>query len=163
MKNYLNKLMLHVLKCTQVLKSDLDTVWEFMRSPNNLAKITPEYLKFQILSDPDDLKDMYPGQLVEYYVSPVLGIRMHWVTEITHVQHKVFFVDEQRFGPYKFWHHKHFLKEVPEGVEMIDVVHYKIPYGFLGKIAHKLFIKKKVNEIFDQRFKRLEEMFNHGK
>lgn len=155
--------MLHILKTTQVLKSDMNTVWKFMSSPMNLARITPDYMGFQILSQEDDLKEMYPGQLIEYYVTPVMGIKMHWVTEITHVQDKQYFVDEQRFGPYTLWHHKHFLKEVPEGIEMTDIVHYKIPFGFIGKIANSLFIKNKVKEIFDHRYSVLEELFNHGK
>ena len=118
---------------------------------------------FQILSDEGDLKEMYPGQLIEYYVTPVMGIKMHWVTEITHVQDKHYFVDEQRFGPYTLWHHKHFLKEVPEGIEMTDIIHYKIPFGFIGRLANSLFIKNKVKEIFDHRYSILEELFNHGK
>jgi ligand-binding SRPBCC domain-containing protein len=141
----------------------MDTVWEFMSSPKNLARITPDYMGFQILSDEEDLKEMYSGQLIEYYVTPVMGIKMHWVTEITHVQDKHYFVDEQRFGPYALWHHKHFLKEVPEGIEMTDIIHYKIPFGFIGRIANTLFIKKKVKEIFDHRYSILEELFNHGK
>ncbi len=155
--------MLHVLKTTQVLKSDMNTVWKFMSSPMNLARITPHYMGFQILSDEGDLKEMYPGQLIEYYVTPVMGIKMHWVTEITHVQDKHYFVDEQRFGPYTLWHHKHFLKEVPEGIEMTDIIHYKIPFGFIGRLANSLFIKNKVKEIFDHRYSILEELFNHGK
>ena len=155
--------MLHVLKTTQVLKSDMNTVWKFMSSPMNLARITPHYMGFQILSDEGDLKEMYPGQLIEYYVTPVMGIKMHWVTEITHVQDKHYFVDEQRFGPYTLWHHKHFLKEVPEGIEMTDIIHYKIPFGFIGRLANSLFIKIKVIEIFDHRYSILEELFNHGK
>ncbi|PBQ31000.1 hypothetical protein CNR22_04185 [Sphingobacteriaceae bacterium] len=155
--------MLNTLRTSQLLKSDIDTVWNFMSSPANLALITPSYMGFHILSDKDDIKKMYPGQIIEYYVTPVLGIKMHWVTEITHAEHHRYFVDEQRFGPYAFWHHKHFLKEVPGGVEMIDVLHYKVPFGFIGKIVNFLFIKNKINEIFDYRFKKLEELFNHGK
>ena len=152
--------MLHTLKTTQILKSDMDTVWEFMSSPKNLARITPDYMGFQILSDEEDLKEMYSGQLIEYYVTPVMGIKMHWVTEITHVQDKHYFVDEQRFGPYTMWHHQHHFKQVPEGIEMTDIVHYKLPLGFLGDIAHSLFVKKQLKGIFDHRFKVVEEMFN---
>lgn len=152
--------MLHTLKTKQFLKSDLNTVWNFMSSPSNLARITPTYMGFQILSDESDIKKMYPGQLIEYYVTPVLGIKMHWVTEITHVQDRYYFVDEQRFGPYAFWHHKHFLKEVPGGVEMTDILHYKIPMGIIGKIVNQLFIKRKIKEIFDYRHERLEQLFN---
>ena len=114
---------------------------------------------FHILSDLSNNK-MYPGQIIAYKISPIAGIKMHWVTEITHVMDKNYFVDEQRFGPYTFWHHKHFLKEVPGGVEMIDIVHYKAPFGILGKIANALFISKQLKKIFDYRFKKMEEIFN---
>ena len=155
--------MLHTLETKQLLKSDIKTVWDFMSSPSNLALITPSYMGFTILSNKEDIKKMYPGQIIEYYVTPVMGIKMNWVTEITHVEHLKYFVDEQRFGPYSFWHHKHIIKEVPEGIEMTDILHYKIPFGFIGKIANALFIKHKINEIFNYRFNKLEELFNHGK
>lgn len=155
--------MVHTLRTTQLLKSDLETVWKFMSSPMNLEKITPAYMNFNILSDKNDLKEMYPGQLIEYTVTPLMGLKLHWVTEITHVQDKQYFVDEQRFGPYQLWHHKHFLKEVPGGIEMTDIVHYKIPFGAFGRLLNSLFIKKKVKEIFDHRFIKLDELFNHGK
>lgn len=151
--------MLHTLTTKQFLKSDITTVWDFMSSPGNLTKITPSYMGFKILSDASETK-MYPGQIIEYYVTPIAGIKMHWVTEITHVKDKEFFVDEQRFGPYAFWHHKHILKEVPGGVEMIDSLHYKVPFGILGKAVNHLFIRKKINEIFDFRYKKLEQLFN---
>ncbi len=155
--------MIHTLKTTQLLKSDIDTVWDFMSSPKNLALITPTYMGFTILSDKEDIKKMYPGQIIHYYVTPIIGIKMNWVTEITHVVHHNYFVDEQRFGPYAFWHHKHFIKEVPGGIEMTDILHYKVPFGFIGKIVNSLFISRKIKEIFDYRFNKLEELFNHGK
>ena len=151
--------MLHTLQTKQFIKSDIQTVWDFMSSPENLAKITPPYMGFKILTDLNNSK-MYPGQIIEYYVTPVAGTKMHWVTEITHVKNLEFFVDEQRFGPYAFWHHKHFLKQVDGGVEMIDIVHYKAPFGVIGRIANALFIGKKIKEIFDFRYKKLEEIFN---
>ena len=151
--------MLHTLQTTQFIKSDINTVWEFMSSPKNLATITPEYMQFEVLSDLGDGK-MYSGQLIEYYVRPLLGIKLHWVTEITHVQELQFFVDEQRFGPYKFWHHKHFLKQVDGGVEMFDLVHYQLPMGLLGKLGNELFVKKQLQQVFDYRFKVVDKLFN---
>jgi ligand-binding SRPBCC domain-containing protein len=151
--------MLQCLRKKQFLKSDLDTVWKFMSRPENLSKITPDYMSFEVLTDIKGV-EMYPGQIIEYKVSPMMGIKMHWVTEITHVKDKSFFVDEQRFGPYKFWHHQHHLKEVEGGVEMDDIIHYKIPFGFLGNIANSLFVKKQLEEIFSHRFKVLDNMFN---
>lgn len=151
--------MLFILKTKQVLKTDINTVWNFMSSPKNLAIITPAYMGFKIISDLGDDK-MYAGQIIEYYVKPILGIKLHWVTEITHVKQNEYFVDEQRFGPYAFWHHKHFFKETPNGVEMYDVVHYKLPFGILGKLANALFVKKQLQEVFDYRFKKVDEIFN---
>ncbi len=151
--------MLNTLKTSQFIKSDIHTVWEFMSSPKNLATITPEYMQFEVLSDLGDGK-MYPGQIIEYYVKPVLGIKLHWVTEITHVQPLQFFVDEQRFGPYKFWHHKHFLKEVDGGIEMFDLVHYQLPFGFVGRLGNELLVKKQLQQVFDYRFKVVDKLFN---
>ncbi len=152
--------MLHVKKTTQFLKADIETVWNFMSSPKNLSTITPSYMGFHIITNEEELNTMYAGQIIEYYVTPVLGIKIHWVTEITQAVHQQYFIDEQRFGPYSFWHHKHFLKQVDGGVEMTDIIHYKIPFGFLGKIMNSLFIKHKLNEIFDYRYQKLEELFN---
>jgi ligand-binding SRPBCC domain-containing protein len=152
--------MLHVIKTIQFFKSDIDTVWNFISSPANLAVITPKSMGFEIIGDNDENEKMYEGQIIEYFVSPFAGLRMHWVTEITHVKDKEYFVDEQRFGPYSFWHHKHFLKDVEGGVEMTDIVHYKAPFGFLGRIANALLIKKKLKTIFDYRYNKLEEIFN---
>ena len=151
--------MLHSLQTSQLIKSDLNTVWSFMSSPKNLATITPDYMGFQILNDLHG-DTMYSGQIIEYNVSPILGIKLHWVTEITHVKDKAYFVDEQRFGPYSFWHHKHFLKETSQGIEMHDLVHYKLPFGALGKLANALFVKKQLKEVFDYRYKKIHELFN---
>lgn len=151
--------MLHTLQTTQFIKSDINTVWKFMSSPKNLAAITPEYMQFEVLSDLGG-GIMYPGQIIEYNVKPLLGIKLHWVTEITHVQDLQFFVDEQRFGPYKFWHHKHFLKQVNGGVEMFDFVHYQLPLGLLGILGNELFVKKQLQQVFDYRFKAVDKLFN---
>ena len=151
--------MVHEFETKQFIKSDLQTVWTFMSSPKNLAKNTPPYMGFHILSDLKNT-NMYPGQIISYKVSPIAGIKMRWVTEITHVVHPTYFVDEQRFGPYTFWHHKHFLAEVPGGVEMTDIVHYKVPLGFIGNIINQLFIKAQLKKIFDYRFQKVEELFN---
>jgi ligand-binding SRPBCC domain-containing protein len=152
--------MLHTIKSRQFIKSDLETVWNFISSPKNLSKITPDKMDFNILSEAEDLNTMYSGQIIEYTVSPVFNIKLHWVTEIKAVVDKSFFIDEQRVGPYSFWHHKHFIKEVDGGVEMTDVVHYKLPFGFLGKVVNALFVKKQLEDIFAYRFKKLEQLFN---
>ena len=114
-------------------------------------------MNFRILSGAD--KTILPGQIIQYKVSPILGLNLKWVTEITHVKENEYFVDEQRFGPYSLWHHKHFIKEIDGGIEMEDVVDYKIPFGFLGQIAHPLFVKNKLRDIFKYREKKLIKLF----
>lgn len=110
----------------------------------------------------EDLPDkMYEGMIVRYKVSPLLGIKTTWVTEITHVKEGEYFVDEQRVGPYQIWHHQHFLKPVPEGILMSDIVSYKPPFGLLGNIANEIIIKQKLKEIFDYRTKALNQLFGN--
>jgi ligand-binding SRPBCC domain-containing protein len=145
-------------KTVQVIPAPIDEVWKFFSVPDNLRDITPSHLNFVILSKQHGDK-AYPGQIIEYKVSPLFGIPMYWMTEITHVQEKVLFVDEQRYGPYNLWHHQHHFKEVAGGVEMTDIVHYKIPFWFLGDIANTLFIRKQLEKIFDHRFKVVEAKF----
>ncbi len=146
------------LKTIQKLPISLDAAWDFFSSPANLKEITPSNLGFNIVSKYHGEK-MYAGQIIEYKVSPVLGIPLYWMTEITHVEDKKYFVDEQRFGPYNLWHHQHHFKAVVGGVEMTDIVHYKLPLGFLGDIANTLFVKKQLQGIFDYRFKVVTEKF----
>ena len=148
----------HSLTTKQNVPITLDKAWDFFSSPKNLAVITPDHLGFQITST-DVREKMYPGQIITYTVKPLLGIRMPWMTEITHVQDHEYFVDEQRFGPYALWHHKHYFKEIEGGVEMIDKVDYKLPLGFLGAIANTLFVKKMLKGIFKYRNQKLEELF----
>jgi len=149
---------LYQLKRKQILPISLEQAWEFFSSPFNLAKITPPDMGFQVkLVRPED--KMYPGMIIAYRVSPLLNIPMSWVTEITHVQEPYYFVDEQRFGPYSLWHHQHHFREVAEGVEMIDIVSYKIPFGILGDLANALFVRKRLDYIFDYRYQTLEKMF----
>ena len=131
--------------------------WEFLSSPKNLKTITPDYMSFDILTELD--RPMYPGQLIQYIVTPILGIKTKWVTEITHVKEGEYFVDEQRFGPYALWHHKHFINEIDGGVEMEDIIDYKVPMGILGQIVHPFLVKPKLEEIFNYRTKKLEELF----
>jgi ligand-binding SRPBCC domain-containing protein len=152
--------MLHELRTKQHIKCDIRTVWDFISSPYNLTMITPEFMRFKIISDNYNLEKMHAGQIIEYFVSPVAGIRMHWVTEITHVSENEYFVDEQKTGPYTLWYHKHFLKEIDDGVEMTDIVRYKAPFGILGDLLNSLFLRKRLKKIFDYRFKKIEKIFN---
>lgn len=147
---------MYQLKHTQQLPVSLNDAWNFLSNPANLKIITPDNMSFNMLSES---RSMYAGQIIQYTVKPLLGIKTKWVTEITHVQPKHYFVDEQRLGPYKIWHHQHFLKEIEGGVMMEDIIHYKIPFGILGKLVHPILVKPKLNTIFEYRRKKLIEIF----
>lgn len=142
----------------QFLPISLSEAWDFFSSPNNLAKITPAELGFVVHGNVPER--MYPGLFIQYTVSPLLGIPMRWVTEITHVREGEYFVDEQRVGPYAIWHHEHFFTEVEGGVLMRDVVHYKVPLGILGRLAHPLIVRPKLEQIFSYRWEANERMFS---
>ncbi|MFD2550669.1 cell division inhibitor [Bizionia sediminis] len=141
----------------QTLPISVDQAWAFLSNPRNLKTITPDYMGFNIISGAD--RPMYAGQLIQYIVTPILGIKTKWVTEITHVADKHYFVDEQRFGPYALWHHKHFIKAVEGGVEMEDIIDYKVPLGILGQLVHPILVKPKLEEIFAYRQEKLTELF----
>ena len=143
----------------QLVKAPIDKIWDFFSSPKNLADITPKKMNFRITSGelPDNI---YPGQIITYTLSPILGISLSWMTEITHIEYHKLFVDEQRSGPYKLWHHEHHFKENNEGILMTDIVHYALPLSILGNMAHSLFVKKQLNDLFDFRYKKVEELFN---
>jgi ligand-binding SRPBCC domain-containing protein len=149
---------MYQLKRQQLLRTDPDTCWKFFSSPQNLAVITPEYMRFTVLTEQPD--SVYEGLIIAYTVSPVLGIPLKWVTEIKYVKENLFFVDEQRKGPYSFWHHEHHFEQVENGVLMTDIVSYSLPYGWIGRLAHRLFVKKQLEAVFDYRRKIVDEMFN---
>ena len=139
----------------------LKEAWAFLANPKNLKTIIPEYLIFDIISGAD--KPMLTGQIIQYIVTPILGIKTTWVTEITHIVENEYFVDEQRFGPYAMWHHKHFIRPIEGGVEMEDVIDYKLPFGFLGKLVYPFLVKPKLKEIFSYRTKKLVALFGEIK
>ncbi|WP_026898942.1 SRPBCC family protein [Daejeonella oryzae] len=143
----------------QNLPISLSEAWNFFSSPVNLAKITPAEMGFVITSEFKQEQKMYPGMIITYKVSPLLGIKMDWMTEITHVKEGEYFVDEQRFGPYAMWHHQHHFKEITGGVNMIDIVNYAIPYSFAGRIANRLIVEKEIRKIFSFRETKVEELF----
>ena len=149
---------IHTVKYEQFVPVDLATAWDFFSSPKNLAKITSQHMGFQI-TNKYDVGKMYPGMLITYKVSPLLGIKLDWCTEITHVKDHVYFVDEQRFGPYAMWHHQHHFKEVAGGVMMTDIVDYAISFGLLGSIVNVLLVKNAVIEIFEFRKQKIAELF----
>lgn len=147
------------IKSTQHLPISLEQAWDFFSSPNNLAKITPPDMGFVITSDRKDGEKMYAGQIITYIIKPILGIPVKWMTEITHVKEGEYFIDEQRFGPYKLWHHRHSFKKTATGVEMHDEVNYVLPMGILGTIAHELFVRKRIEYIFEYRTEILNKLF----
>ena len=140
------------------LPTDIGTAWAFFSDPRNLARITPPHMGF-VIHTPLPSK-AYSGLVIEYTVRPLLGIPLRWVTEITHFDEGRMFVDEQRFGPYAFWHHQHLFKETEKGVMMTDIVHYRAPFGVLGTMADAFFIRKQIEGIFAFRSKVINEMFN---
>jgi ligand-binding SRPBCC domain-containing protein len=150
-------LKLYQIKTKLKLPISVDKAWEFLSNPKNLKEITPKHMNFRILSGAD--RTIFAGQIIQYKVTPMLGISTKWVTEITHVKDKEYFVDEQRFGPYALWHHKHFIKKIDGGVEMEDVIDYKIPFGIIGQIAHPIIVKNKLKQIFKYRENKLKELF----
>ncbi|MEN9523110.1 MAG: hypothetical protein RL065_1487 [Bacteroidota bacterium] len=150
--------MIHIIKQTQFLPISMEKAWDFFSTPENLNKITPDDLSFKINSALPS--KVYAGQMIIYKVSPFKNITFDWLTEITQVNEPHLFIDEQRFGPYALWHHEHHFKEVDGGVEMTDIVHYKLPFGWFGNLFHGLLVKPKLNQIFSYRYKVLEAMFS---
>ena len=142
-----------------LLPGKIDTIWQFFSRPENLNDITPKDMAFEIISDIKN-QAMYEGMLIQYKVSPILNIKMNWLTEITHIKEHEYFIDEQRFGPYALWHHQHHFKEVDGGILMKDILHYAIPLGILGQMANGIFVSKKVSSIFDYRERVVQEIFN---
>ena len=151
--------MIYTIKREQLLKSDINMVWDFVSSPYNLKKITPNYMNFSIQSKglPNEI---YPGMMIRYKITPIFKIKITWVTEITQVVEKKIFIDEQRIGPYQIWRHEHFFKIQDDGVLMKDFVTYKLPFGLIGDCVHSCFIKQKLNSIFDYRFDAMNQIFN---
>ncbi len=152
-----SKGIVYRLSSKQKLPISVDQAWNFLSNPKNLKIITPNYMSFDIISGDD--KPMFAGQIIQYIVTPVFGIKTNWVTEITQVVDKKYFVDEQRFGPYALWHHKHFIKPIEGGVEMEDIIDYKVPFGFIGRMLHPILVKPKLTEIFNYRTTKLIELF----
>ncbi|MBW7674350.1 SRPBCC family protein [Chryseobacterium chendengshani] len=154
--------MVHQLKREQQLNCDIETAWKFFSSANNLSKITPKDMNFIVRTQLEN-DEIYKGMIIDYYVSPMLGIKMDWQTEITQVNHHQNFTDFQKKGPYKLWNHFHEFIPNEKGVLIKDTVDYELPMGFLGEIAHKIFVKSKLEHIFSYRYNILEEMFNSKK
>lgn len=141
-----------------IVSADEKKAWDFLSNPNNLNELTPKDLSFEVLSDLPE--EMYNGLIIEYKIKIPLAGKWNWVTEIKHIREGKSFVDEQRKGPYKFWYHYHEIEAVEGGTKIKDVVTYDIPYSILGKLMHVIFIKNKLNEIFDHRSKIFPGLLN---
>ena len=158
MVKFLKHSGIYTLEASQELDISLSLAWNYFSSPNNLANITPPKMGFNITSKVD--KSVYQGQIISYKVSPISFVKTNWVTEITAVKEQEYFIDEQRFGPYAMWHHEHFFEALPNGKTLMkDKISYKIPFGFLGTVAQKLFVKKQLTSIFEYRKEALKTIF----
>ncbi|MEO6787987.1 MAG: SRPBCC family protein [Chthoniobacteraceae bacterium] len=150
--------MIHVLEISQIIPSTIGRAWDFFSDPRNLSKITPPELDFTVITALPER--VHPGMMIEYRVRPLLGIPVRWLTEITHVEHGKFFVDEQRIGPYRIWHHEHHFKALDDGrTEITDRVTYVLPFGLLGELVHPFLVKPQLAKIFAYRKKAVGEMF----
>lgn len=150
---------IYTIKRIQFLPVSLDKAWGFFSAPSNLELITPGDMGFHILYDSGS-GVMYAGQLIQYRIRILPGVSTHWVTEITHLREREYFVDEQRYGPYALWHHQHHFREVAGGVEMTDIVNYAIPFGIIGRLVNRFFVRGRVNVIFDHRFEAVKNYFS---
>jgi ligand-binding SRPBCC domain-containing protein len=149
--------MIHYLHRVQNIPADIQTVWIYFAEPKNLNLITPPDMNFEIITGGEE--KMYEGQIIEYRVEFVRGIKSRWLTEIAHVREQEYFVDEQRVGPYRFWYHEHRFEKISGGVKMTDHVTYAAPFGFFGDLVTALWIEKKLQHIFDFRYQKISEIF----
>ncbi len=149
----------YTLKRTELLPTSIEKAWDFFSNPNNLPRITPPELNLRITSEAEE--KIYPGMIITYTVTPIPFVKTNWATEITQVDPLHYFVDEQRLGPYKFWHHKHFFTEAGEGTQVKDLVHYSLPFGPIGRLANLFLVSKKLDFIFDYRSARIRKIFEN--
>lgn len=158
---YLHIMKPYRLTFHQKIPISVAEAWDFFSSPLNLAKITPEEMAFTVTSVIDSTQKMYPGMIITYKVSPITGIKLDWMTEITQVKEGKYFIDEQRFGPYKFWHHQHHFSAIEGGTEMNDILTYGLPMGILGRMANHIYVADKLQEIFKFRKQKIDELFGN--
>jgi ligand-binding SRPBCC domain-containing protein len=149
---------MYQIKRIQEIPISLTKAWDFFSKPENLKLITPSYMSFKMLSR-SDAGEMYPGMIITYTISSLFNISINWATEITQVKENKYFIDNQISGPYKIWHHEHHFEEIKNGVEMKDILYYEMPFGFIGKLMYKIFIGKKIDEIFNYRAQKIKELF----
>jgi ligand-binding SRPBCC domain-containing protein len=150
-------MMLYALERSQVIRASLADVWSFFSDPHNLSKLTPPWLNLVVSGDTPH--QIHPGMIITYKIRAIAGFPANWVTEISHLINQRLFVDEQRFGPYRFWHHQHHFRETEDGIEVRDLVHYSLPLGHLGRFAHAVSVKTRLKDIFDYRVDAIETTF----
>ena len=148
---------IYTLHKKQNVPITLEEAWKFLSNPANLSILTPKEMNMKIVSGAD--RPMYAGQVIQYSVTPVAGIKTKWVSEITQYVEGKYFIDLQLYGPYAFWHHTHFIHEIDGGVQMEDVINYKVPFGFLGRLVHPILVKPKLEQIFEYRRQQLIKLF----
>lgn len=152
---------IYTLKRTEFLAVSIETAWDFFSNPSNLPKITPPGLNLRITSEAEE--KIYPGMIITYTVTPIPFLTSRWTTEITHVDPPHYFVDEQRFGPYRFWHHKHFFAQVGEQTQIRDLIHYSLPFDPIGRLANPLLVSRKLDSIFGYRSACLRKFLGNQK
>jgi ligand-binding SRPBCC domain-containing protein len=153
--------MIHYLHREQIIPARLEILWKYFSEPKNLNLLTPPDMNFEIITGGD--VEMYEGQIIEYRVEFLRGIKSLWLTEIAHVRENEYFVDEQRVGPYRFWYHEHKFEAVENNVKMTDHVTYAAPFGFVGDIVHAVWIRQRLKSIFDFRYQKISETFGSVK
>jgi len=136
------------LEQSQLIATDRKSVFGFFSDAFNLEKLTPGFLNFEILTKGPI--DMQKNSVIEYRIK-LFGLPMYWRTRIDRFEPDTVFIDSQIKGPYALWRHTHTFEEVPEGTLMRDIVIYKLPFGFLGTLAHFLFVRRTLKKIFDFR------------
>jgi ligand-binding SRPBCC domain-containing protein len=153
--------MIHYLHREQFVAAPIEMLWKYFSDPKNLNLITPPDMNFEIVTGGD--KEMYEGQIIEYRVEFLRGVKSLWLTEIAHLRDLQYFVDEQRIGLYRFWYHEHRFEKMADGVKMTDYVTYAPPYGILGDLVNALWIRGRLEGIFDFRFEKIKYLFGSGK
>ncbi len=149
---------LYKLEDKTLINTSMEHCWDFFSNPKNLPIITPEYLSFNIKNELPER--MYEGLIIEYTVNPIMKVPLTWISEITFMKKPFYFVDEQRFGPYKFWHHQHYFENSSNGIIMKDIVYYSLHFSFIGKLVHSLIVRKKLEHIFQYRKNIIDNLFN---
>jgi len=150
--------MIYTLYREQIIPADIEDVWAYFATPRNLNEMTPPDMDFEFVRGGDE--PMYTGQVIQYKVAILPGVRVRWLTQITHVEDCIRFIDEQRAGPYRLWIHEHHFEALAEGVRMTDQVTYALPFGPLGDLVHAVYIRRRLVQIFDYRREKVKTLFS---